>query len=99
MYRALVLLDGSSSSPTRTTVRQNMHQFYRRWHAGGGDICVSDCATPASGSLPTVWKTILVGGLNNGGRGYYALDITDRRHRKACGNSPTPTSATATATR
>lgn len=25
----------------------------------------------------TVWKTILVGGLNSGGRGYYALDITD----------------------
>ncbi|MEQ1598932.1 MAG: PilC/PilY family type IV pilus protein [Methylotenera sp.] len=24
-----------------------------------------------------VWKTILVGGLNGGGRGYYALDITD----------------------
>jgi type IV pilus assembly protein PilY1 len=24
-----------------------------------------------------VWKTILVGGLNAGGRGYYALDITD----------------------
>jgi type IV pilus assembly protein PilY1 len=23
------------------------------------------------------WKTILVGGLNSGGRGYYALDITD----------------------
>jgi type IV pilus assembly protein PilY1 len=24
-----------------------------------------------------VWKTILVGGLNGGGRGYYALDITN----------------------
>lgn len=24
-----------------------------------------------------VWKTILVGGMNSGGRGYYALDITD----------------------
>ena len=23
------------------------------------------------------WKTILVGGLNNGGKGYYALDVTD----------------------
>ncbi len=23
------------------------------------------------------WKTILVGGLNGGGKGYYALDITD----------------------
>jgi type IV pilus assembly protein PilY1 len=25
----------------------------------------------------TVWKTILVGGLNKGGKAYYALDITD----------------------
>jgi type IV pilus assembly protein PilY1 len=56
---------------------QNMHQFTVDGTPVVGDICVSDCATPASGSLPTVWKTILVGGLNNGGRGYYALDITD----------------------
>jgi type IV pilus assembly protein PilY1 len=25
----------------------------------------------------SAWKTILVGGLNSGGRGYYALDVTD----------------------
>jgi type IV pilus assembly protein PilY1 len=30
-----------------------------------------------------VWKTILVGGLNAGGRGYYALDITDPLAPKA----------------
>ncbi|TWD90681.1 type IV pilus assembly protein PilY1 [Variovorax beijingensis] len=29
------------------------------------------------------WKTILVGGLNKGGRGYYALDITDPESPKA----------------
>jgi type IV pilus assembly protein PilY1 len=28
------------------------------------------------------WKTILVGGLNKGGRGYYALDITDTKNPK-----------------
>lgn len=28
-------------------------------------------------SVNTVWKTILVGGLNAGGKGYYALDVTD----------------------
>ena len=27
--------------------------------------------------VSSAWKTILVGGLNKGGRGYYALDITD----------------------
>lgn len=29
------------------------------------------------------WRTILVGGLNGGGRGYYALDITDPANPKA----------------
>jgi type IV pilus assembly protein PilY1 len=29
------------------------------------------------------WRTILVGGLNKGGRGYYALDITDPTNPKA----------------
>jgi type IV pilus assembly protein PilY1 len=37
--------------------------------------------TPAAGDVydpnTTTWKTIIVGGLNAGGRGYYALDITD----------------------
>ncbi len=28
------------------------------------------------------WKTILVGGLNKGGRGYYALDVTDPNNPK-----------------
>ncbi len=37
------------------------------------DICTANCTDAAS----AVWKTILVGGLNGGGRGYYALDITD----------------------
>lgn len=31
----------------------------------------------------TTWKTIVVGGLNSGGRGYYALDITDPSDPKA----------------
>jgi Tfp pilus tip-associated adhesin PilY1 len=44
-----------------------------------GDICASGCAAPATS---TVWKTILVGGLNNGGKGYYALDITDPENPK-----------------
>lgn len=43
-----------------------------------GDVCVSSCN---SGSA--VWKTILVGGLGRGGRGYYALDITDPASPKA----------------
>jgi type IV pilus assembly protein PilY1 len=43
------------------------------------DICASNC-TSTTGA---VWKTILVGGLGRGGRGYYALDITDPANPKA----------------
>ena len=45
----------------------NMHEFYVDATPVIGDVY--DSATSS-------WKTILVGGLNAGGRGYYALDIT-----------------------
>jgi type IV pilus assembly protein PilY1 len=48
------------------------HQFLVDGTPVAADICISDCATTSA-----VWKTILVGGLNHGGRGYYALDVTD----------------------
>ncbi len=38
-----------------------------------GTPSVSDVYDTGSGT----WKTILVAGLNNGGKGYYALDVTD----------------------
>lgn len=49
--------------------------------------------TPTVGDVydGTNWRTILVGGLNNGGKGYYALDVTDPANPKAlwefCDNS------------
>ena len=43
-----------------------------------GDICSANCNAETA-----VWKTILVGGLGKGGRGYYALDITDPAAPKA----------------
>jgi type IV pilus assembly protein PilY1 len=41
--------------------------------------------TPVSGDLydGTAWRTIVVGGLNAGGKGYYALDVTDPANPKA----------------
>ena len=44
-----------------------------------GDICVtSTCGLPPTGTATASdWRTILVAGLNSGGIGYYALDITD----------------------
>jgi type IV pilus assembly protein PilY1 len=47
----------------------NRHKFFVNGAPVVGDIYV-----PGS---PGTWKTILVGGLGAGGRGYYALDITN----------------------
>ncbi len=49
-----------------------LHQFY-----------VDGTPIAADVKIGGVWKTILVGGLNNGGKGYYALDITDPSAPKA----------------
>jgi len=49
------------------------HQYYVDGTPISGDICTSNCTNATT----AVWKTILVGGLNAGGNGYYALDITN----------------------
>lgn len=48
------------------------HTHYVNGSPVVADICISGC----SGSSP-VWRTILVSGLNGGGRGYFALDVTN----------------------
>jgi type IV pilus assembly protein PilY1 len=48
------------------------HRYFVDGSPSVGDICLS---TPCSGVND--WRTILVGGLNAGGRGYYALDVTN----------------------
>ena len=45
---------------------QNNHRYF-----------VDGSPEPADVFINGEWRTILVGGLNKGGRGYYALDITD----------------------
>lgn len=54
------------------TAYSNKHSYYVNGDPIISDICVSAC-----GAGGAVWKTILVAGVNGGGRGYYALDITD----------------------
>jgi type IV pilus assembly protein PilY1 len=49
-----------------------LHQYSVNATPAVGDICVSGC-----GAAGATWRTILVGGLGRGGRGYYALDITN----------------------
>jgi type IV pilus assembly protein PilY1 len=46
-----------------------------------GDICPTSPTTACT--TGAAWKTILVGGFNKGGRGYYALDITNPAAPKA----------------
>lgn len=50
------------------------HQYFVEGTPVTGDICPK---APSLTCADTEWKTILVGGLNAGGTGYYALDITD----------------------
>ncbi len=59
------------------------HHYYVDGSPVAGDVCPS---APSSDCSGTTWKTILVGGLNAGGRGYYALDITDPANPKALWN-------------
>ncbi|MEW5943892.1 MAG: PilC/PilY family type IV pilus protein [Pseudomonadota bacterium] len=59
------------------------HQYYVDGSPVVGDICSRAPAATCSGNE---WKTILVGGLNSGGRGYYALDVTNPSSPKALWN-------------
>jgi type IV pilus assembly protein PilY1 len=49
------------------------HRNYVNGTISIADVCTQNCTNTST----AVWKTILVGGLNAGGRGYYALDITN----------------------
>ncbi|SFB19374.1 type IV pilus assembly protein PilY1 [Collimonas sp. OK607] len=49
------------------------HHFYVDGALVTSDVCVKNC----SDATKADWRTILMGGLNGGGRGYYALDVTD----------------------
>jgi type IV pilus assembly protein PilY1 len=46
------------------------------------DTTVAGCAVATPTNPQNCWKTILVAGLNKGGKGYYALDISDPANPK-----------------
>jgi type IV pilus assembly protein PilY1 len=52
-----------------------VHQYYVDGTPTSGDVDFSNTDGVTGNPNPS-WKTILVGGLSKGGRGYYALDIT-----------------------
>jgi len=53
-----------------------VHKYYTDGTPVVGDVCFGH-STAAPCAAQSNWRTILVAGLNAGGRGYYALDITD----------------------
>ncbi|MFN9747001.1 MAG: pilus assembly protein, partial [Betaproteobacteria bacterium] len=66
-----------------TMVIPNLYQLADKSYATRHRFYVD--ASPVAGDVKigTEWRTILVGGLGAGGRGYYALDITDPLNPKA----------------
>lgn len=49
------------------------HRYYVDGNLAYSDICTANCTDAEKAE----WKTILVGGLGGGGRGYFAFDVTD----------------------
>ena len=58
------------------------HQYFVDGSPAVGDVCFGHTvSTPCANTSD--WHTVLVGGLNAGGRGFYALDVTDPSNPKA----------------
>lgn len=51
----------------------NTHAYFVDGSPVVGDACTANCTDAGT----AVWKTILVGGFGGGGKGYYAIDVTD----------------------
>jgi type IV pilus assembly protein PilY1 len=84
MLHAFDRCDGSEKwAYVPKTVMPNMYKIADNAY-GNNHLYFVDGA-PVSGDIYVngAWKTILVGGLNGGGRGYYALDVTDPANPKA----------------
>ncbi|WP_440532992.1 pilus assembly protein [Variovorax sp. YR566] len=60
-----------------TAVMPNLFKLANTDYASHHQYYVDGPPIMADIKVGTAWKTILVGGLGNGGAGYYALDITD----------------------
>lgn len=63
--------------------------YAHRYFVDGSPTVADVCGSPATGSASpsvcssaTAWKTILVAGLDKGGCGYYAVDVTDPANPK-----------------
>lgn len=50
-----------------------LHKYFVDGSPVVGDVCINNCTSDTDAD----WRTILVGGLGGGGRGYFALDVTN----------------------
>ncbi|PLC04934.1 pilus assembly protein PilY [Variovorax sp. RO1] len=60
-----------------TAVMPNLYKLADSAYGANHQYFVDGAPVMADIKVGTTWKTILVGGLNLGGKSYYALDITD----------------------
>ena len=69
----------STSALVNLTLKTGFnHLYYADGTPTSGDVNLSYTSTNSLSSPPAPnWRTMLVGGLREGGRGYYALDVTD----------------------
>lgn len=65
-----------------SAVMPNLYKLADASYASKHQYFVDGAPVMADIQVGSTWKTILVGGLNEGGQGYYALDITDPANPK-----------------
>ncbi len=66
-----------------TTVMPNLYRLADSNYANKHNYMVDGAPVVGDIYVGSAWKTILVGGMGKGGRGYYALDITDPQNPRS----------------
>ena len=64
---------------------------YQHRYAVDLTVSIADVYASTRTSMTDQWRTVLVGGLRGGGRGLYALDVTDPASISESGSSPADT--------
>ena len=77
-YVPSFLFAGPTSPSKDGLLALSSRSYLHRYYVNGTPVAADVDFNRTNGSTSTGdWRTVLVGGLGKGGRGYYALDITD----------------------